>query len=201
MRNGLIPEALLSLTSPPDRAESMAGDLLEEARSRGGFWLAAALAGVVLAMFFQAFGAARVRTLRLLALGLVVWFAVYVAARVGGALIGVEPLLIDARDIGALPLGTLLYLGGLLMLANVVTGFVLGCRGAVNGMSPVMPLAVFWAATALVGFCSDVASGTPTWYCTLIYLGGLPLLYIAPLLLGGILASHAAPALRVGFSR
>lgn len=202
MHKALIAQGVLSMTSPADRAETMAGDLAEEARTHGTAWFVAALAGVCLAMFFQAFGAARLRTLRLLALGLVVWFGIYVAARIGGALVGLQPLVIDARAVSELPPATLLYLGGTLILANFLTGLVLGRRPASESrMSPVMPLAIFWASTAVAGFCSDVAAGTPTWYCTLVYLGGLPTLYIAPLLLGAMLAQQGAASLSVGVSR
>ena len=178
----------------------MAGDLAEEARTRGPLWFAGALAGVSLAMFFQAFGASRARSLKLLAVGLVLWCGAYVAVRLGGALLGLQPLVIDARNFAELPFGTALYLGGALMLASFATGVALGRCATVEGMSPVMPLAMFWASVSLFGFCSDVAAGTPTWYCTLVYLGGLPVLYIAPLLLGGVLARHAAPSLGFGVS-
>lgn len=201
MHRALIAEGVLSLTSPPDRAETMAGDLTEEARTRGALWFAAALTGVCLAMFFQAFGEARGRTLRILGVGLGVWFAVYVAARLAGALLGIQPLVIDARSVTELPPATLLYLGAMLALTNFVTGLVLGHRVSANRMNPVMPLAVFWASMAVVGFCTDAAAGTPTWYCTLVYLGGVPILYVAPLLLGGALAAHRAAAFRLGVSR
>jgi hypothetical protein len=200
MHKALIAQGLLTLTSPPERAETMAGDLAEEARSRGGLWFAGALAGVSLAMFFQAFGAARTRSLKLLGVGLVTWFAAYVAVRVGGTALGLQPLMIAAADVTELSVGTLLYLGGTLMLASFATGLALGRCGTAHGMSPVMPLAMFWAVAALVGFCSDIASGTPTWYCTLVYLGGLPGLYIAPLVVGGMVARRIAPPLRCGVS-
>ncbi|HEX6995712.1 MAG TPA: hypothetical protein VF339_16390 [Gammaproteobacteria bacterium] len=201
MHKALIAQGILSLSSPPDRAETMAGDLVEEARTRGGLWLAGALVGVSAAMFFHAFGAARARTLARLGLGLAVWFAVYVATRVVGALLGLQPLVIDARSVAELPLGTLLYLGGLLMLSNFVTGLVLGRGSAVGGMNPVMPLAMFWASTAVIALCADVSSGTSTWFCTLLYVGGLPTLYIAPLLLGGMLAARTTPSFGLGASR
>jgi hypothetical protein len=201
MHKALIAQRLLSLTSRCDRAETMAGDLAEEARARGSLWFAAALTGVCLAMFFQAFGAARARTLRVLGLGLVVWLAAYAAARGAGALLGLHPLVIDGRSVAELPTATVLYLGATLVLANFLTGLVLGRRASLNGMSPVMPLAVFWASTAVVAFCSDVAAGTPTWYCTLVYLGGLPVLYIAPLLSGALLAGHTTAPVRLGVSQ
>lgn len=201
MRKALIAQGILSLTSPPDRAETMAGDLVEEARARGSSWFAGALFGVSVAMFFHAFGAARVRTLTRLGLGLAVWFAVYVAARVGGALLGLQPLVVDARSVAELPLVTLLYLGAVLVFSNFVTGLVLGRGAAVGGMNPVMPLAAFWASTAVIGLCADVSSGAPTWYCTLLYIGGMPTFYIAPLLLGGMVAARTTPALGLGVSR
>jgi len=191
MHKALIAHGVLALTSPPDRAETMAGDLAEEAEARGRVWFAAALAGVSFAMFFQAFGSARGRALKLLGLGLVVWFGCYVAARAAGALLGLQPFVIDTRNVADLSFGTLLYLGVLLMIASFATGLVLGRREAVRGMSPVMPLAVFWATTAVAGLCADLAAGTPTWQCTLLYVCGLPLLYIAPLLAGGMLARPA----------
>jgi len=201
MHKALIAQGILSLTSPPDRAETIAGDLVEEARTRGGRWFAGALAGVSVAMFFHAFGTARVRTLTWLGVGLAVWLAAYVAARVGGTLLGLQPLVIDARSIPELPFGTLLYLGGVLVLSNFVTGLVLGRGSACGGMNPVMPLAAFWASAAVIGFCADLSSGAATWYCTLIYVAGMPALYIAPLLFGGMLAARTAPSFRVGVSR
>ena len=201
MHKALIAEGLLCLTLPPDRAETIAGDLVEESHTRGGRWFAGALVGVSVAMFFHAFGAARVRTLMKLVLGLVVWFTVYAATRVGGAVLGLQPLVVDVRSIPDAPFGTLVYLGGVLLLSNLVTGLVLGRGAGVGGMNPVMPLAVFWASAAVIGLCADILSGAATWYCTCLYVFGVPALYIAPLVLGGVLSARAAPSLRVGVSR
>lgn len=190
MHKALIAEQMLALISPPDKAETMAGDLAEEAAVNGSAWFAASLAGLSLALFFQAFGAARVRMLRMLAAGLVLWFAAYVGARIVGAALGLQPLVIDAHDVPGMPAATLVYLGATMALANFMTGFALGLAGPRGGVSPVMPLAVFWVAAAIVKFCVDTASGVSTWYCTVVYLGGIPALYVMPLLLGGALAAQ-----------
>ncbi len=202
MHKALIAQNLLAFTSPPDRAESMAGDLAEEAQARGALWFAGALGGVWLAMFFQAFGSARARMLRVLGLGLAVWFTLYVAVRVAAAALGVHPLAIDTHDFAALPLGTLMYLGMLLFVSSFLTGVLLSCTTkSLQGMSPVVPLVMFWASAALIGFCADLAAGRSSAQCTLIYFGAVPLLYIAPLLLGGRVARTVSEHRPLGASR
>ena len=186
MRKAWIAQSLLELTAPPQRAETMAGDLVEEARARGALWFAAALGGVWLAMFFHAVGSARARMLGVLGVGLAMWLALYAAARIAAAALGVQPLVIDTHDVAALPLGTVAYLGTMLALSNFFTGVLMSrTTRPVQGMSAVMPLAMFWASAALIGFCADLAAGRSSAQCVLVYLGGVPLLYIAPLLLGG----------------
>jgi hypothetical protein len=198
MHKALFAEEFLALTSPRDRAATMAGDLTEEAGKHGTVWFVGALAGVSLATFFAAFGVARSRVLRQLLVGLLVWAAAYLAARAGGALLGVQPMAIDARSVAEVPIGTFAYLGGTLALANLATGLVLGRRGLVHGLNPAMPLAVFWLTAAAVAFCADLAAGVPTWYCTAVYLVGAPLLYVAPLLAGAALAARSSALPRLG---
>ncbi|HEX7080353.1 MAG TPA: hypothetical protein VF329_05015 [Gammaproteobacteria bacterium] len=192
MLRAFIAEEILALSTPPERAATIAGDLVEEARARGLAWFCAALAGVSLAMFARGFGLARGLTLRLLAVGLAGWFAVYVLVRVAGAALGLEPLLIPIDDPAALPPATLAYLGGTLMLSSFVTGLAFGFRPARNGSSPVMPLAMFWSTTAVVAPLADAWAGTATWFCTMIYLLGVPACYVLPLLAGGVAARRGA---------
>lgn len=201
MLKTLFAEELLSLVVARERAGAIAGDLTEEAAKRGPLWFSGALAGAVGAMFFQCFGAARLRTLGLLAAGLALWIGTYVGVRVGGALLGLQAA--AAGGTGS-PLETapaLVYFGATLAVASFSTGLVLGRIVRPGPPSPVMPLAVFWATVALAAFCADVAAGRPTWYCTLVYLVGVPAFYIVPLVAGGAAAARLGPPGRLEAAR
>jgi len=202
MPKALVAEELLALVTPRDRAVTIAGDLTEEAARRGPVWYAGALAGVVAAMFFSAFGRAKVRTALMLAAGLAVWAMLYVSLRVGGLLLGVEALAAGpAPSSDVLPPAMLAYLGGTLAAASFLTGLVVGRAGAACLPSPVMPLAVFWATVAVAAFSADVAAGRPTGYCTLVYLVGVPAFYIAPLVAGGVCGARLARPAGLGIVR
>lgn len=190
----LFAEELLALVTDRNRAETIAGDLVEEAGRRGPLWFAGALGGVALALFFAAFGAARARMLGLLAAGLAVSALLYVAVRVSGVLLGLQPPAVHGVALIEASPAALLYLAASLAAANFLTGLVLGRARARSGPSAVMPLALFWAAVGLVALCADLVAGQPTWYCTLVYLGGIPSFYIAPLLAGAALAARPTGA-------
>jgi hypothetical protein len=195
MRKALLTEEFLCLITSRERAESIAGDLVEEAGTRGIVWLGAALASVAFALFFSAFGAARSRTLWLFGRGLLVWGLLYVVVRFVGAMIGIQPLLMPSTDYAALSPGVQVYLASTLILAAFLTGLVLGGRRTSNGLNAATPLAMFWALSVVVAPLMDLAAGTATWYCTFLYLLGLPLCYLFPLLAGGALAGRrSAPA-------
>ena len=202
MPNTLVAEELLSLVTPRDRAVSIAGDLTEEAARYGAIWFAGALAGVVSAMFFGAFGRAKLRTAAMLVAGLTVWAVLYLLLRVGGLLLGIEGLAAgSAPPSDLLPPAMLAYLGGLLAAANFLTGLVIGRAGGSSLPSPVMPLALFWAAVAAMAFFADLAAGRPTGYCTLVYVVGVPAFYIGPLLAGGVYAARRAEPVGLGTAR
>ncbi|MBN1238458.1 MAG: hypothetical protein JXB36_08140, partial [Gammaproteobacteria bacterium] len=57
-----------------------------------------------------------------------------------------------------------------------------------------VPLAMLWLTTAVVAPVWDLAAGTATWYCTILYLTGLPLCYVLPLLTGAALTGRHAAA-------
>lgn len=195
MHKGLIAENILSLTTPRERAVSIAGDLVEESAGRGLAWFCTTLAGVAMALFFAAFGAARKQTVWLLARGLVVWSLVYAGVRIAGALAGIQPLVTDDGSFESLAPALQLYLAATLMLSSVLTGILLGGAATANGLNAVMPLAVFWALAAILAPLMDLVAGTATWYCTVLYLLGLPLCYLMPLLAGGALAGRRAAPL------
>lgn len=188
MLNSSLAEELLSLLTSEERAESIVGDLEEEARRHGRAWFWISLGGVAAALFFKAFGCARASTLGLLAAGLVLWFTVYAALRLAGALLGLQPLVADFSASNALPWGTALYLALALILASFCAGLLLGRRTAGSGINSAAPLAMFWSATALVLPVWDCLAGTASAYCALLYLVGLPAFYALPLLAGGACA-------------
>ncbi|HEX5420144.1 MAG TPA: hypothetical protein VFY39_09105 [Gammaproteobacteria bacterium] len=186
MLNASLAEELLSLLTPREQAETIIGDL-EEAREPGqlGFWLA--VLGVAFALFFAAFNTARARTLGFLAAGFVLWSALYIGVRVLGELLGLQPwaggFVADSSG-----LTTQLYLAAALVLSSFLAGLLLGFRTASNGTNASAPLAMFWAAAALVMPVFDCFSNTATWGCMLLYLFGMPAFYMLPVLAGGACA-------------
>src|SRR5690606_41513049 len=102
MRKTLLSEEVLCLVTDRSRASTIAGDLTEEAAARGPLWFVAALAGVLLALFFAAFSAARGHSLGLLVKGFVVWMLVYAVVRVAGALSGLQPAFTAGTEFAAL---------------------------------------------------------------------------------------------------
>lgn len=195
MHKALLAQELLSLTTDRERAGSIAGDLTEEAAYRGSLWFWSMLGGVTFALFYRAFGLARIRTFWLLCRGLTVWAALYIAIRLIGAVAGIEPLSIPQAEFVDLPMTTQAYLAATLMLSSLLAGLALGSVTRANQISGAAPLAMFWAVSIIVAPGVEWLAGTGTWYCTLLYVVGLPLCYLAPLLLGGALAGRrAAPA-------
>ncbi|HEU4616681.1 MAG TPA: hypothetical protein VFV10_01505 [Gammaproteobacteria bacterium] len=185
-------EELLSLVLSPERAESIAGDLAEEASREGEVWYWRSVLGISAAMFFKSFGAARLRTLGFLAAGFLVWCVLYAAIRVAGALLGVEPLIATVSAEGGFAVSTALYLGAALVLASFGAGLALGSRCITDGVNATAPLAMFWGVTAVVLPILDGFAGVSSWYCVVLYVAGVPLLYVLPLLAGGALARQRA---------
>ena len=190
MRKALIAEELLALVTDRQRAGSIAGDLTEEAAARGLLWFGAAVAGVAAALFFRAFGAARGHTLKLLGQGVLVWCAFYVGIRIVGLVTGIAPQYAPGSEFAALGAGAQVYLAGALVVAALASGAVLGAASTSNGLNAAVPLAMMWAATAVVAPLWDLAAGTATWYCTFLYLAGLPLCYVLPLLTSAALVGR-----------
>lgn len=189
----MLAEELLSLVTGADRAQSIAGDLAEEASREGALWYWRSVLAVSAAMFFQRFGWARWRTLGYLGGGLLLWLVLYASIRVAGALLGIEPLIATVSAGGGFAWTTQLYLAAALILASFGAGLALGPFAVTEGVNAAAPLAMFFAATAVVLPVLDAVSGAATWYCTALYLGGVPLLYVLPLLAGGALVRQRAP--------
>jgi hypothetical protein len=160
------------------------GDLAEEAQHRGRLWFWRSLLGVAVAMFFNAFGCARARTLGSFAAGFVLWCAVYAGIRVLGALFGLQPLAPAGLADGA-AWSSEVFLAAALIVSSFCTGLLLGLRTAASGLNACTPLAMFWAAAAVILPVADCLGGTASWRCTALSLLGLPLLYMLPLLAGG----------------
>jgi hypothetical protein len=188
MRDPPLAEALLSLVTSEERAETIAGDLAEEAERAGRLWYWRSVLGVSAAMFFKTFGGARLRTLGFLAGGFLLWCALYAAIRVIGALLGIEPLIATVSAGGGFAWSTALYLCAALILASFGAGLALGSRAVADGLNATAPLAMFWSAAAVVLPVLDAVAGTASWYCTLLYVVGMPVLYALPLLAGGAFA-------------
>jgi hypothetical protein len=187
-----LAEELLSLLMTEERAESIVGDLAEEARREGRVWYWCSVAGVSSAMFFKAFGGARTRTLGFLVAGFALWLAFYTLIRVVGAVVGLAPL-IAATGSGAQAWATYLYLAATLALSSFCAGLALGPRTVAEGVNATAPLAMFWAAAAVVLPVLDCIQGTASWNCLLVYVAGVPALYMLPLLAGGAFVRHRAP--------
>lgn len=183
-------EALLALVTNRERAEAIAGDLVEETgagqRWRFGFHLLSISCSLLVA----GIGMARWRSLWLFAAGFALWFFVYVTIRAGGALAGVHPLDDRGIDCLATPLGANIYLAAALLASNFVTGAVLGARTPAGALNAGVPLAAFWALCAVAAPVAAWLTASATWHCTLFYLLGLPLLYVAPLLCGAAWSRH-----------
>jgi hypothetical protein len=188
-----LAEELLSLFIEAERAESIAGDLAEESRSEGVLWYWRSVLGVAAAMFFKTFGAARRRTLGFLAGGFLLWFVLYAAIRIAGALLGIEPLIATATVGGGFAWGTELYLAAALILASFGAGLGLGLWAVADGVNAAAPLAMFFGAAAVVLPVLDGLGGSGSWYCTALYVGAVPLFYVLPLLAGGALVRQRAP--------
>lgn len=186
-----LAEELLALVTTRERAASVAGDLAEESGRRGPFWFGVALARVAAALFSSAFAACRVRLLWLLASGFVCWFAVYAAVRSAGAVAGFQPIVLPLTDCVERPWPVQVYLGAALVLSGLLAGAALGTRAPAQGVNGATPLAAGWACLAVVAPLAELAAGTATWHCTLLYLLGLPFLYMLPLLAGGALGARA----------
>ena len=191
-----LAEALLGLVTSPDRAEAIAGDLVEQMGrgrvDRCRFVLH--LSGVAFALLLAGIGAARVRTVWLFASGLVLWFLLYGLIRATGALLGVHPFDSAGLDCLARPLSASLYLAAALLVSNFLTGVALGSRAPAGGLNGSVPLAAFWSLFTLAAPAAAAVTASATWHCTLYYLLGLPLLYVAPLLYGAAVARRRAPA-------
>lgn len=196
MVEAALAEALLSLFTARERAAAVAGDLVEEAPRRGRVWFCVSLLGVALALFASAFGARRGRVLWLFASGFVLWLGAYTAVRAAGAAAGLQPLVLPAGAVAEMPWSLQAYLALSLVLSGLAAGAVLGRRARVHGVNGAAPLAAFWASAALIAPLVDLAVGTATWHCTLLYVLGLPLFYVLPLLAGGALGARSRVAAR-----
>jgi len=99
MRNVHLAEWLLALVVSRENAASMAGDLLEEARTRGAAWFWFSLAGTVCSLLWRDVADNSMRMLRLAMLGFVVQLALIVAA-IGVFAFGTFAIGIAAMAIG-----------------------------------------------------------------------------------------------------
>ena len=175
MRDASPVQALLSLFTSPDRAESIAGDLTEEREVRGSAWFWVHVFRTTSALFTNELSAAPVMTLALVALG----FALFVSlAFTGVAAVFLFPFIGSGASWGLLSL--------FWWSAALCTGVSLVGIAPKQGMTACLTLVV--AGEALLLACPlffTLTEPARAW-SILVYTSAL--FAAAPLLAGGAIA-------------
>ncbi len=178
MRDASAVEALLSLFTAPDRAESIAGDLTEEREVRGSAWFWFHVFRTTFSLFTKALASAPGMVLALVALGFA-FFATLAFA--GVAAVFLFP------SIGS---GVSWVLVSLFWWSAALwTGVSLVGIAPKHGMTACLTLAVAGEALLLIFF---TVIEPPKVWSILVYTSGL--LTAAPLLAGGAIARRHAAA-------
>jgi hypothetical protein len=154
MRNVHLAEWLLALVVSRENAASVAGDLLEEARTRGTVWFWFSLAGTVCSLLRRDLADNPIRMLRLAALGFVVQLALVVAAIVAFAFVtfavGIAamavglvspqhsspPWWLDARSGGPVVVAGTIFGYAAVLLSQFQVGRVLAKRSPGHELAP-----------------------------------------------------------------
>ena len=138
MHRPAYSEAFLSLFTSPDRAVAIVGDLREESPRRGP-WQALKLLGVALALAWARIRSAPLRCLALVVLGFVaytiVWWIVFVATGLPWY---------PWNHVNEPAFWVRLAL--VLVVANLLTGFILGRWVSFRGTNAVAPIVLVWVA-------------------------------------------------------
>jgi pimeloyl-ACP methyl ester carboxylesterase len=173
MPDASLAQALLSLFTTRDRAESIAGDLIEERDGRGSAWFWFHVVRTTFALFTSAFASAPVKTLALVALG----FALFVTlAFAGVAAVSLFPLLIGSAISWAL-------LSFFFWSAALWTGVSLVSLAPKHGMTACLALAIAGEALLLSAALFFSWSRAPNAWSLLVSMSAL--FAAAPLLAGG----------------
>lgn len=178
MRDAFRTQALLSLFTSPDRAESIAGDLNEERLVRGSAWFWFHVVGTTFALFRSAFVKAPLATLALAVSGC----ALFGATAFGGvAAIGLFPNALGS-PMSWLVLSLFWWSGALW------TGISLVSIAPKRGMTACLAVVVAGETLALACWLFSLWSEGPSAWSVLVYT--IALLAAAPLLAGGALVRH-----------
>jgi hypothetical protein len=179
-------EAFLSLFTSPDRAVAIIGDLREESPRRSAAWHLLKISSVALALCRERARSVPLRYSALATLGLgtyaTVWSVLFVASglpwypwhRVNEPAFWIRLALV-------------------VVIANLLTGFILGRWVSIRGTNAVAPVVFFW----LIAFPVETVlaklmfPGLPLGELVL-FACGFPLCAVLPLIVGGILARRRA---------
>ena len=175
MRDASSAQALLSLFTAPGRAESIAGDLIEECELRGSAWFWFHAFRTTFALFTSALATAPVMTLGLVAMG----FAVFAAlAFAGVAVVFFFPFIGSGLS--------WFFLSLFWWSAALCTGVCLVSVAPKHGMTACLTLAL--AFEALLLSCSLFFTLTEPSKAWFILLYASALFAVVPLLAGGVFA-------------
>ena len=179
-------EAFLSLFTSPDRAVAIVGDLREEASGRGP-WQALKLLGVALALAWERIRSAPLRCLALVGLGFVAYTSVWGIVFVASGLPWYpwnhvnEPVF-------------WIRLALVLVVANLLTGFILGRWVSIRGTNALAPLVfawlTLWPAELIL---AKLVLGRPVIELVVLAVA-FALFGLLPLIAGGTLARRRANA-------
>jgi hypothetical protein len=186
MRKPSYSEAFLSLFTSPDRAVAIVGDLREEAPRRGP-WRALKLLGVASALAWERIRSAPLRCLALVVLGFVAYTSVWSLLFVASGLPWYPWNHVNEPAFWA-------RLALVFVVANLLTGFILGRWVSIRGTNAVAPLVfawlTLWPAELIL---AKLVLGRPAIELVL-FAFALALCGLLPLIAGGTLARRRATA-------
>jgi hypothetical protein len=186
MHKPCYSEAFLSLFTSPDRAVAIVGDLREEAPRRGP-WRALKLLGVALALAWERIRSAPLRCLALVLLGFVAYTIVWNILFVASGLPWYPWNRINEPAFWA-------RLALVFLVANLLTGFILGRWVSIGGTNAVAPIVFVWLTVWPVELIlAKLLLGRPVIELVLLAFA-FALCGLLPLIAGGTLARRRASA-------
>ncbi len=151
---------LLTLFTSPEHGQSIEGDLLEEARSRGRIWFWSHLVRTTLALWWKGFSESRLALLGLTVACGATWILMLVLAEIDDS-------------------------PGLFVFGTLLTGFVFVRAAPVRGIYASVAVAIFAAPITTVVF---ISTHLPVEVADLMLGLAERVLLVGPLLLGSIVA-------------
>jgi hypothetical protein len=177
-------EALLSLFTRPDRAASIAGDLMEEAHRRGPFWFWCNVAGTAISLLWHSLATAPIRSVALVLAALLLKLVVDIAIiRVGPHALGLHADRISG-------------VGAMIAWRSALVPFLLGlfvarlARGREIAACTALVVALQINSCGYLAFYGSTGHAVPvSWFCISIFFN---LISAVPLLGGAALVRRRA---------